>query len=538
MMSAYPWDGAVGAGGSGAGARSGSAGAAAGDSGGGSAVSTLFWRLQRDGAIDLNWATKDLPADESVPGDRPAEATRGGLHTVVRTLTYHTAARYEPRSGSFTVNLGRPPHMLRDMPGLVPRERLDAGGDPGFCNVADTAHAADTACRCTAIVEGVTVESARAQIYVGTRKKADRFADWVAEYNATAALFERILSSGLVAPTVSIVRSRAGGSREPRRVHDLVLAPVAAPAVRCDVLRAAWFGARHSAAYRCDSKSAGAHSRIFPDARVCEPASVAPEYVAQADEEILPYRDTGTTLASLRGGARTTIFRLPYALHEPLAALARMTPNERFLQQIGASSCRVACLRLACAILAHRSVLAADRHEDAVPLAEPQVLAAALGRLGEEGVRHAVLNGPAPVTFADPPVSVVDEFARAPVSAAQQWRRGAANAPAPDAPIFADETARARLSALLHYRREVVDAARDLRDAVYPVWDAARGHELQLRWHVSSADAGALFGTGAAAAADDAPQAAGCGGGDRAIQTFISATVRVRVRFVHCSQPA
>ena len=264
MTDAYPW-------------------AHAADVGAGGGVDTLalFCRLRKEGAIVFNWATRALTDDDdNVTGDRPEAAARKKLHTTVRTLTFHTAAPYDPASRSFCVNLGKPPHLLRDMPGLVPEHALDAAPspnprpNPGFCTIADAGPAKDTACACVAIIEGVTVENARAQVYVMPREK-EPCAQWAAEFTARPALFEHALNKSLVAPTVSLVRGRARPHAYAAYTAATAASPGRAP-VRCDVLRAAWFTVRHCTAFRCGLSSGAPRRRRSRAPRCARRTRVCP----------------------------------------------------------------------------------------------------------------------------------------------------------------------------------------------------------------------------------------------------------------------
>lgn len=488
----------------------------------GTGVVALYERLCRDGALVLPW-TAELPDTESpVVGDRPAAAVVAGAHSTVRTLTCHAAATFNPTSRSFEVALGEAPHLLRDMHGLTPTEALEACAAPGFCTRADTG-TQDTACHCAAVIEAVTVEQARIQTY----KTGDD-----AQFAASLAVSRGVLENMFIAPTLAMRRTGATG--------------------QCAVLRNAWWTPRQYTAYACDAIAGAGAGLVFPCGGAPEPARGAVDAYrgrsrtaaeTQRAADPLPYRDTHTTLTALnaahdvvnagdwpapRPPARVVIFRLPYGIHEPLVTLARMEASSAsFVAAIAAAPNALICLRLACRILELApSTMAAScartslGHGDPVP--DDPLVQRVLRDLKATHPIGAIREACLPAAGDGGAGAGAGERAAAPRASDTSWRRhGGKSSGAESAAAVDPEDAQVLgvLNRLQFHRDTVIAVAGELRDALYPTWDARRRDILALHWNVSELDTKLI-------------------GSFKETRVFLCSTVRVRVRFVHCPTPA
>lgn len=599
-------------------------------------------------------------ADDPLTGDRLAAATVHGLHSVRRTLTYNTVAEYDPATGAFAVPLGGAPHLYRSMRALAPslyassssssaaaaataaasgdrrRKRDDDAdadadvddddgggggngdgdedyiaetGEAGFCVAADT-HG--THCDCMAIIEHVTVEDVcaplarlpprtieavvmlhRDNVFNTVRMAPVLYMRYLSGATAAAAAGAAVMTpaaaaAAAAAPAVAAAAAGTGA-----------VATVPSSAWYASLLRQAWFDVHQNTAYA--AAGAVAHQQQYvpsgPPAAANAAGTVDTSLpgTLKGTDVPLAYRDTYATLQSVAARhAPVTVFRLPYGYWDELLALARTrcsdAPGGDLLTRIlrmPATSSRYRTLLLACHVYTHwrdivpPSAWRMDNVRTTNTAAAERAFAWLVAQNGgvEAPVVGAILRG-------------------------KRALGAEAAAAAQDASHLALQ---ARRDAIMHLANVnysaavVVQAARDLRDTLYPTWDASVGsgsgaepdaragaanRTLWLRWHINPVDAEAIrrvTGTvnatteaaereaeqrsarraaAAAATAAQGPQAppqappamhrygaspteapaahgvaAASGGGGAKAYLQVAARVRVTVRFVHAPNP-
>jgi len=506
---------------------------AAGDATPGAKMLQLYSALVRTGCAGLQLGPSMLEEaavtrDEPLTRDRPAASVFLGRHSTRRTLTYNTVAEFDPVTGAFAVPLGGPPHLYRGLVGLLPQQERQPGTADeaaaaekarGFCVAADGDWTTHTHCSCVCVIQSATVEDAHAEIENEARDPI---------LIARGTMFRDCMQNSVrVAPVLYMRRS----------------ATALASAVAADtpvsfasyghLLRLAWFDVHQNTAFAASSRPI-LHAPTGPAAaaNITHTAgSAAPAVVSDRGDRVfaldprdiaLAYRDTYATLQHIGArGAPATIFQLPYGDWPELMALARMDPASDLLDAVltmPATTSRARTLLLACHIYSQWRSLVPSTHWriDNVLATQTESATRAFNQIKADECDGSE-------------VKTVNEILRGNTEALARIHDATA--------VERNTEARNHLARVRFTGKYVIHAARDLRETLYPTWDATRGGDaasadtLWLRWHVNPMDGQWLLRTELSV---KEKQSDGKTVDWKALAVRVAAKVRICVAFVHC----
>jgi len=453
-------------------------------------LADLFRRLAQPGApLDVSGAPDDAAfLDDAAGGatcDRDAVAlkTRDAPRTAPwceagYTITVATSATLELETGAecFVACLGPAPHRPLD-PLAVDRDARDAHGCASIeHDLAKGAYHSERRCNCQCVVVGVTVEA----VHVGWRADLLPTGAERACWTQTTHQLNAFLQQTRLQPRV--YAERRGVARQ-----DAVVG-----GATCDILRRAWDAAQLHGPVRT-APSGVPH--VLPGGSDSTDA-----WRARA----IPSRDVYYWMAAQRATTPTiegrfVAFRLPYRLDRALVVLAAAPRNASFLEYL----LSVTRERLA---RATGNPVRTER-ERATALRVLRLAGdiyknqdSAMGRDPSRPATDAVATGTIARSAAD---SNTDKFASAWHETIDEWKTGTQPADDDDseyariARVVLAESAtwtRGSLALLNSAAEAVVNIARDLMHAAYPVWSAPDSvapdaRDLVLRWHLAPADA-------------------------------------------------
>lgn len=306
-------------------------------------------RIELDTGSDTNMLFGS-PVDTAT-GDRPVRSVAHGNGSSTRVFTYHTAARFDPQRGEFTVCLGDAPHLWRDVVGTSPPGACEGGRGGG-----SAARATGGACNCSCVIESVVIDGAAIR-WAANETDVSICGAERAGWQQRSAPLNSFLGQVQFSPIITLKDESAalGGVAS---LGTMMHGGVAYARPEC-LLREAWndLSDRHH--------------------RMCPP-QMAPVFDAPPSESVLPFRPvllrlparTDAHLASAHpcviatpppavGGAaiqaavslavasaaasssssgagaqRILAFRLPWTIHRALLCLAHMSPTTAVSDQV------------------------------------------------------------------------------------------------------------------------------------------------------------------------------------------------------------